>query len=122
MALVEDDLGVKEITGQESVEISSYTPNEVTLNTNTKHEELLILADQFDDGWRAKIDNNQTKVARANLIFRAIKIPGGKHKVIFYYWPKSFATGLQLSALSVATIIVLGWKFRYLSRTRNQQG
>lgn len=64
----------------------------------------LILADQFDEGWKAKIDGQDTNVSRANLIFRAVKVPTGKHEVVFTYWPKSFDMGL---IISLATIFLM---------------
>ncbi len=67
----------------------------------------MILADQFDEGWKAKIDGKDSKISPANLIFRAVKIPSGEHEIIFSYYPKSFDIGLKVSFISLLLIVFL---------------
>lgn len=105
-ALISTDLGLKKVTGKGKASIIFYSPNKVVIKTKTNSDELLVLADQFDDGWKAKVDGNEASVARANLIFRAVKIPKGEHKIEFYYWPKSFDLGLKLSTISLLILLV----------------
>ena len=75
----------------------------------------MVLADQYDEGWHAKIDGKDSKISPANLIFRAVKIPAGKHEVIFTYWPRSFDIGLKISlvtTLIISSIVLITVKFR----------
>jgi len=103
-----DNLSVTNVTGEGTVKITNYTPNQVTLETNTQSEEILVLADQFDDSWKATIDGRETPVSRANLIFRAIRVPQGAHNIIFYYWPQSFELGLKtFTVASLCLLIIL---------------
>lgn len=102
-----DDLGVKNPTGSGSATILKYSPNEISIKTNTSNDEILVLSDQYEDGWSAKVDGKQTKITRANLIFRAVKIPSGNHEVVFYYWPKSFETGLKITTITTLLIILI---------------
>lgn len=102
--LISKDLHLASVTGKGNAEIINYSPNMVKIKTTTNQDELLVLADQFDDGWKAKIDNRETEVARANLVFRAIKVPAGKHEILFYYWPQVFDLGLKIT---IATAIVI---------------
>ncbi|MEK7616938.1 MAG: YfhO family protein [Patescibacteria group bacterium] len=100
-----DDLNIKNPTGSGSAIITSYLPNEVRIKTMTSQEEVLVLADQFDEGWHTKIDGNDAKISRANLIFRAVKVPAGIHEVIMNYYPTSFDLGLKIS---IASILLVG--------------
>lgn len=96
--------------GKKSAKIVTYAPNQVKITTNTEREEALILADQFDEGWQAKVDGQVTPVSRANLIFRAVKVPAGSHNVEFRYYPKSFDIGLKVSIFSIlltASVILI---------------
>lgn len=108
---ITDDLKLKSLTGQGNAKIIKYSPNEVVVETQTNHEELLILADQFDEGWKAKIDGQDTNISRANLIFRAVKVPSGTHKVVFLYWPASFDIGLKISLVTALLIFLLSLAF-----------
>jgi len=50
---------------------------------------LLVLHDIYYPGWRAIIDGTPTPIYRANILFRAIEMPKGKHTVRFEYAPFS---------------------------------
>lgn len=104
-----DNLNINSVTGKGNVEIIHYSPNLIKINTDTKSEEVLVLADQYEEGWKATIDKRKVQISPANFIFRAVKIPPGNHQVIFYYWPKSFDLGLKISllAISLYTFLVL---------------
>ncbi|RJQ27892.1 hypothetical protein C4577_00425 [Candidatus Parcubacteria bacterium] len=105
--ILEKDLNVKSVTGQGKVEIVNYTPNKVAIDTTTTQEEVLVLADQYEKGWTATIDGQITPISRANLIFRAIKIPPGTHRIVFSYQPASFRLGLQIASLTMFTVVII---------------
>lgn len=96
-----ENLDISSVTGEGKAQITHYSPNKVRISTETSSDEILILADQYDKGWKAMIDNKEVKISPANLIFRGIKVPQGKHEVLFYYWPKSFETGLKISLVTI---------------------
>lgn len=98
------DLNIENVSGKGTVKILSYEPNKVEIETYTNQDEILVLADQYENGWKAKVDGKQTEISPANLVQRAVGIPKGNHRVIFYYYPKSFDIGLKLFA---ATILLL---------------
>ncbi len=111
---ISSDLNIKTVTGSGSAEIISYTPSQVKIRTETYSDEILILADQYDDGWKARIDGKDSKISPANLVFRAVKVPVGKHEVVFTYWPKSFDIGLKMSlvtTLIISSIVLIAVKF-----------
>lgn len=101
------DLHLKEVTGKGSIQITEYSPNRVKIKTKTASDEVLVLADQYESGWRASIDGNNSSIAPANLIYRAVKVPAGSHEVIFNYWPKSFDTGSKISFISLIFLVSL---------------
>ncbi|MDP3973535.1 MAG: YfhO family protein [Candidatus Daviesbacteria bacterium] len=107
ITVLSENLDVTDITGDGEIKITDYSPNSVRLETKTTNEEILILADQYEDGWRATLDGEETKISKANLIFRAIKVPAGHHEIIFSYLPKSFETGLMISILTIITLLAI---------------
>lgn len=74
---------VKEGSG--SAQIVSYTPNKIVILATTDSPALLFIADNFYSGWKAKVNNVETKIYRADYSFRAIEIPSGESKVEFIY-------------------------------------
>lgn len=105
--LLSKDLQISSVTGSGKVTITYYTPNIVRVKTNTSSEEVIVLADQYEEGWRAEIDNKLTNISPANLIFRAVKVPAGSHEVSFSYYPKSFDIGLKISLVSLLLLTLI---------------
>ena len=65
-----------------------------------------VLADTFDQGWRATLDGAPCPILRANGIFRGIATPAGSHEIVFEYHPYSFFAGMavSLAALGICTL------------------
>lgn len=107
--LLSKDLKVFKVSGEGKAEIIHYAPNIVRIRTTTPSDEVLVLADQYEEGWKAQLDGQDTLISPANLIFRAVKVPAGTHEIIFSYYPKSFDLGLKiaLATLLIITFIII---------------
>ncbi|MBI2031278.1 MAG: YfhO family protein [Candidatus Levybacteria bacterium] len=86
---------------QGTSEINLYSPNLISVKTKTNNNSILFLSDNFYPGWNAYIDNQKTKIYRANYSFRAVVVPGGNHMVTFKYEPLSFKLGLASTLLGL---------------------
>lgn len=105
--LLSKDLKLASVSGSGRATLIQYQPNSVKVKTETTTDEILVLADQYEEGWKAQIDGIDTPISPANLIFRAVKIPSGSHEVIFRYHPKSFYAGLKISLASILLLILV---------------
>jgi hypothetical protein len=90
-------------------DILSLRPNEVVVAAESDDEAFLYLSDTYYPGWRAYVDGRETKIYRANLAFRAVEVPRGRHTVVFRYVPVSFYSGLVLTLLGIVLCIWL-WR------------
>jgi uncharacterized membrane protein YfhO len=103
----------KEIGGWEdknpAISIKDYDLNHVTLQTQNPIGGLLLLRDTYYPGWKAFVDNTETKILRANYVQRAVYIPEGEHIVQFQYQPFSYKLGLFLTLSAILILFVL-WK------------
>lgn len=61
----------------------------------------VVLLDTFDPGWRAWVDGEPAEVLRANLAFRAVRVPAGRHEVVFRYRPPGLLVGVLISLVSL---------------------
>ena len=89
------------------VEIKSYTPNKIVINTSSNEGTLLFISDNYYDGWRVSIDEENGKIYRADYSFRAVPVMKGDHEIIFSYYPKYFDLGLKISLVSLILSILL---------------
>ncbi len=81
----------------DTIELQTYKPNQVKIKTVTDGNRLLFLSDTYFPGWKAYIDERETKIYRADWTFRAIFIPKGEHTIRFIYNPSSFRIGILIS-------------------------
>jgi hypothetical protein len=77
-------------------EVTQYAPDDVTLTIDATSTGLLYWSDGYDPWWRATVDDKPTAVLRANVNFKGIAIPQGKHLVHFEYRPTAFIQALNL--------------------------
>jgi hypothetical protein len=109
-----------EDTGEDTVKILSYEPEHVVISANLAQEGYLVLSDAYYPGWQALVDGLETPIHRANLLFRAVYLPAGQHRVEFIYAPLSFKLG---AVISLATLfgLVAGLAFQVRGQRRPRQ-
>jgi hypothetical protein len=71
--------------------IESLTPDRVEAVVTSAEGGLLVLRDIYYPGWFAEVDGKPTPVQRADILFRAVKVPPGIHRVILRLAPFSLA-------------------------------
>jgi hypothetical protein len=110
MLLVESKLE-KSDTGSERIKseparIVEYQNERVTVETQAREDAWLLLLDTYYPGWKAEVDGRPVEIIRADGFFRAVKIPEGKHKIVFNYFPAIFKKSVWVS--SIGFLIWLG--------------
>ncbi len=88
------------------VTIVSYEPERVIIEADLANEGYLILTDTFYPGWKARVDGKGASILRANLLFRAIRLSAGQHRVEFSYEPVSLKIGAAVSVVTLLVIVV----------------
>lgn len=102
--LYQNDSSVGTASMPSETTITRYEPNHVTIEVNTPQDTILVLADMEYPGWKATIDGKETKIARANYLFRAIVVPAGTHTVEFRYDSAVVEGSLLVSIVSFCGI------------------
>ncbi|MEW6756392.1 MAG: YfhO family protein, partial [Candidatus Latescibacterota bacterium] len=78
-------------------------PDRVRIEAVLSQPGYVVLVDGYDPGWRVKVDGQPAELLRANLVFRAVPIPTGRHLVEQVYRPRSITLGLMVSATALLT-------------------
>lgn len=63
--------------------ITSYTDNEVVIQTKNSGDGFLVLSDSFYPAWHAYVDGKETKIYPTDLALRGVFVPKGIHVVKF---------------------------------------
>jgi hypothetical protein len=74
----------------------------VHLEVELSHEGYVVLADSHDPGWRATVDGHETPVLPANIAFRAVRVPPGRHRIEMAYRPRGVLVASLVSLVSLA--------------------
>jgi hypothetical protein len=90
-----------------SAAITRFACNAVDVAVEAAVPARLVLLDAYDPGWTATVDGSPAPVTRANVGFRAVEVPAGRHTVAWKYMPRGFRTGLAVSLLAAAACIAL---------------
>lgn len=69
------------LTGDESVSITSYKADSMTIQSRTVNPRLLVVLNSYDGGWQATVDGKPTPIDRVNYLFFGLVVPTGSHEV-----------------------------------------
>ncbi len=70
-----------------SVKLVSYRNTEVIIEAESQMGGFVVLNDSWDDWWYVEVDGQPAQIERANVTFRAVAVPPGKHSVRFVFRP-----------------------------------
>ena len=90
-----------------SVRILEERSDRIVLDAELAAPGYVVLADAFDPGWRGTLDGGPAAILRANLAFRAVRAPAGRHRIEMVYRPSSLLYGLALSATALVVALAL---------------
>lgn len=81
-------------------------PDRLRIEARLEGAGYVVVTDAFDPGWTARVDGRAAPLLRANVGFRAVAVPRGRHEVEMLYRPRGLWPGLTASA--IAGVVVLG--------------
>jgi hypothetical protein len=69
------------------VKLKRYENTEVEIEVTTAQAGFVVLNDIWHPWWRAELDGEEVEILKANVLFRAVQVPAGTHKVRFQFRP-----------------------------------
>jgi hypothetical protein len=72
--------------------------NSVQLITESETGGILFLSDTYYPGWTATVDSIPARIFKADVAFRAVQVPAGRHVVRFVFAPCSFRLSFYAGA------------------------
>ncbi|HEY0440857.1 MAG TPA: hypothetical protein VGD36_12340 [Xanthobacteraceae bacterium] len=73
--------------GSGAASIVSYGNIRVEVDVEASANGFLLLNDAWHPWWRAEVDGRPAPLLKANVLFRAVAIPAGRHRVHFRFAP-----------------------------------
>jgi len=73
--------------GDGSARILDYENTEVDIEADAPSGGFLVVNDAWHPWWRAEVDGKPAEILKANVIFRAVQVGPGRHRVHFVFEP-----------------------------------
>jgi hypothetical protein len=93
-------------------EITRYEPNQVSLQTHSSGNSILVLSENDYPGWHVYVDGQSADPVRVNYAQRGVVVPAGSHQVTFVYRPWSVIGGFLVSLLTASGLVFLARRRR----------
>ena len=103
-------LGTAQNDTTATVTLTSYEANELQYDVESSKGGVLVFSEIYYPGWTCQVDGKDVEIGRVNYVLRAIRIDGGKHKVVLTFKPRSehITEAIAYSALGVLTLLFVG--------------
>lgn len=96
------------IDSSASIRLKSYKPNELIYESQSSIEQIAIFSEiYYPYGWNVTIDGQSVESFRANFVLRALRVPAGKHEIIFKFLPESVVKGEKISSISSVALLLI---------------
>jgi hypothetical protein len=67
-------------------------------------EGLLVISQQMAPGWQVTVDGEAARPRVSEGLFRAVRVPAGRHEVVWAYRPKSLIAGAVMTLVTLLTM------------------
>ncbi len=84
--------------GRQQITPQRYEPEQITLQIRSELDAYLVLSEAYYPGWTATLDGSPVPIYRANVLFRAVFVPAGDHRLEMSYTPTSWPGALLVGA------------------------
>lgn len=102
----------------DSVSVTKYEPDSVTLQATAASDGMLVLSDVYDPNWKVEVDGESAQLYVVDGVLRGVALPAGTHTVSFNYEPDSLRYGLIISMATIVGLIVfLAYVYRGARRS-----
>ncbi len=81
------DYEVLDQSGAGSVNMPVYETTRVEIEVEAERPGYVVLNDVWHPWWRASVDGRPVPIQRANVLFRAVPVPAGTHRVVMTFEP-----------------------------------
>jgi hypothetical protein len=81
--------------------------NSFDVDVEMQRDGFLLLSENYYPAWKAYVDGNQTKIYRADYLFRAVALDKGKHQVRFVFDSRPYNIGKDCTLLTLVALLVI---------------
>jgi hypothetical protein len=104
------------------IELTSYKANELVYRSEAEFEQLAVFSEMYyRNGWKAYVDGELVPHLRADYVLRALRVPAGKHEIVFRFEPEVIEIGNRVTLVSYALLFLVPVAWFFIDRKKNVQ-
>ena len=104
-----------------TIELLNYDVTTLTYESKTNTEQFAVFSEIFyKDGWNAYVDGELKPHFRVNYVLRGMKIPSGKHTIVFKFEPSVIKQGKIISLTSYFLLLLIPFGWFLLNKKKNK--
>ena len=115
-----EKLSTDTYTGEATVAMTSYAPNRIEYNAESKGKQLIVFSEiYYPAGWKALVDGKEQDIIKVNYLLRGLELTDGSHTIEFIYEDPKFelaqtlaTTGSVVLFLLIGGVLFLGFRNR----------
>jgi len=89
------------------IEHVSESGGVIRLNLSLAADGLLVVRDAWYPGWKARLDDREVPIHRADYLFRAVTVPAGTHQLEMRYEPAGGAVSRLVAAAGLIVVLAM---------------
>jgi uncharacterized membrane protein YfhO len=96
-------LAIKSDSANNSIRLTDYQSNKLTYQSVASTEQLAVFSEMYykgDSDWLVSIDGKPATHIRANYVLRAMRVPAGKHSIVFEFKPMTVENGKKIDLVA----------------------
>ncbi len=92
------------------VTLTEYEANRLAYEVNSQKGGVMVFSEIYYPGWTCTVDGQDTQIARADYVLRAIRVPAGKHTVVMTFDPQTvhITETIAYTALAILALLLIG--------------
>ena len=98
------------------VTLTAYEANRLAYEVNSQKGGVVVFSEIYYPGWTCTVDGQDTQIARADYVLRAIRVPAGKHTVVMTFDPQTVhvTETIAYTALAILALLLIGLLITHL--------
>ena len=106
-----------------SVQVLEVEPNYIKYETSNGKDGFMVFSENYyKNGWKATIDGQESQIFPVNYALRGLKVPAGKHTIVFVFDPQVVKTGgaIMLGSSLLLLLLLGGAVFVKLKNSKEE--
>ena len=101
-------LSSKSYTGEGSIVMKSYNPNEIKYSVSIDKKQLAVFSEiYYPAGWKAFVDGKEVEIRKVNYLLRGVELEAGNHEVIMKFDIPKLSQANIFSVIGAIVLLIL---------------